>query len=88
MMSFSDRVRAVVRDIPPGQTRSYKEVAIAAGSPRAYRTVASIMATNFDPSIPCHRVIKNNGELGGYNRGGILQKRSLLIKEGYLSNYV
>lgn len=46
---------------------SYKEVAIKAGNPRAARAVARIMSANFDPTIPCHRVICTNGTLGGYN---------------------
>jgi methylated-DNA-[protein]-cysteine S-methyltransferase len=80
--TFSDRVREVVRSIPRGQTRTYGEVAKAAGSPGAARAVGMIMKRNFDKTVPCHRVLGANGELVGYNRGGIEKKRELLRREG------
>ena len=61
---------------------TYKEVAQAAKHPLAARAVANIMAKNFDPTVPCHRVIRSDGGLGGYNRGGTAVKRRLLIEEG------
>lgn len=79
--SFSDRVRAVVRKIPRGKTLSYKEVATKAGNEKAARAVARLMAANFDPEIPCHRVIRSDGSLGGYNRGGEAAKRDILESE-------
>lgn len=79
--SFRERVRGIVRKIPRGQTLSYKEVAQRAGKPLAARAVARIMASNFDPDIPCHRVIHTNGQLGGYNRGGTVAKQRLLESE-------
>jgi O-6-methylguanine DNA methyltransferase len=82
MSTFADEVRAVVRKIPKGSTLTYKEVAIAAKHPRAARAVANIMAQNFAADIPCHRVIKSDGTLGGYNRGGTRAKKQLLIAEG------
>ena len=60
---------------------TYKEVAKRAGSPRAFRAVGSILKTNHDPKIPCHRVIRSDGRLGEYNRGGTSQKRKLLLTE-------
>ena len=81
-ITFTDRVRNVVRKIPKGETRTYKEVAYAAGSPGAARAVGTIMANNYLPDVPCHRVVKSDGTLGGYNRGGIDEKRVLLKKEG------
>ena len=65
-------VQRVVRDIPEGKTLSYKEVAFRAGSPNGARAVGMIMANNIDKSIPCHRVIRSDGKIGGYNgiRGG------------------
>lgn len=81
---FSERVRAVVRAIPAGTVMTYREVAALAGSPNAYRAVANIMAKNYDPTVPCHRVIRSDGGLGGYNRGGIIKKRALLQAEGYV----
>ncbi|MDE2021735.1 MAG: MGMT family protein [Patescibacteria group bacterium] len=79
--SFRERVFAVVRTIPKGQTMTYTQVAALAGSPRAYRAVGNILHTNFDSTIPCHRVIRADGTPGGYNRG-TKQKRKLLKREG------
>ncbi len=79
-MTFTQRVLQVVANIPRGETMSYKAVAAAAGSPNAYRAVGSVMKYNYDPSIPCHRVIKSSGELGEYNRGAE-RKAELLQKE-------
>jgi len=72
-----------VRQIEVGHVLSYKEVAKLAGNPKAYRAVANVMANNFDPNIPCHRVIRSDGQLGDYNRGGEDKKRALLESEGY-----
>ena len=78
---FTQKVLAVVAKIPRGKVMSYGEVAAAAGSPGAARAVGTIMKHNDDPSIPCHRVIKSDGSLGGYN-GLQGVKRKLLLKEG------
>ena len=83
MTQFQETVKEVVRKIPKGSVMSYKEVAFAAKKPAAARAVANIMAKNYDPTVPCHRVIRSDGGLGGYNRGGIEKKRSVLISEGY-----
>ncbi len=72
---------AIVKKIPVGKVMTYKEVAIKAGHPHASRAVGSILATNFDPAIPCHRVIRSDGKMGGYNRG-IENKLTILKKEG------
>src|SRR3989344_6670473 len=56
-ISFAERVREAVRRIPKGQTRSYGDVACAVGRPGAARAVGTVMKNNYDPSIPCHRVI-------------------------------
>ncbi len=77
---FSRRVLAVVEQIPKGRTVSYKEVAEKAGRPRAYRAVGNILSKNTDPTIPCHRVIRSDGKIGGYNRGAA-QKKILLTRE-------
>jgi methylated-DNA-[protein]-cysteine S-methyltransferase len=70
--SFKEMVIRVVKDIPKGKTLSYGEVALRAGSPNAARAVGMIMANNSDMSVPCHRVIRADGKIGGYNgiRGG------------------
>lgn len=79
---FAERVRDAVRQIPKGQTRSYGEVARAIGHPGAARAVGTVMKNNYDPSVPCHRVIKADGTPGGYNRGDSEGKRALLRREG------
>ncbi len=67
MTGFTRRVMEEVAAIPYGETRSYGEIADAAGSPRAARGVGNIMARNpFPVLIPCHRVIKSTGEPGGF----------------------
>lgn len=80
-MTFRDSVFAVVRKIPKGQVMTYQQVAKLAGSPRAYRAVGNILTTNHNPEIPCHRVIRGDGNIGGYN-GGPERKRALLKAEG------
>lgn len=77
--TFQQRVFNIVSNIPKGQTKTYKEVAALAGSPKAYRAVGNILTTNYDPSIPCHRVIRSDGKLGGYNRGS--KRKQELLKE-------
>ena len=81
MKTFTEKVKAVVRKIPKGKTLTYKEVAGRAGNAKASRAVGNIMRQNYDPKIPCHRVIRSDGGIGGYNRGGIKKKREMLIKE-------
>lgn len=78
--SFRGKVFETVRKISRGKTLSYKQVAEKAGSPSAYRAVGNILNKNFDPQIPCHRVVRSNGKIGGYNRG-TRKKREILKKE-------
>ncbi len=82
--TFAERVLNIVRQIPRGKVLSYQDVARQAGNPRAARAVGSILKKNYDPAIPCHRVIRSNGELGNYNRGNA-RKKQLLQQEGALS---
>lgn len=84
MRNFSEKVREVVSKIPKGKTMTYKQVAKKAGSPNAYRVVGSIMKANYDKSIPCHRVIRSNGQVGDYNRGGSEVKSKILRDEGVI----
>ena len=70
MKSFTTKVHEVVAQIPFGEVLSYQEVALKAGSARAYRAVGNIMHNNPDPkNIPCHRVIASKFKLGGYAWG-------------------
>ena len=75
--SFKEKVLAVVRKIPKGQMLSYREVARLAGSSRAYRAVGNTLNKNYNPAIPCHRVIHSDGSFGGYNRGSNTKKKLL-----------
>lgn len=84
MKKFTERVRDIVRKIPRGKSMTYKEVAAKAGNPKAARAVGAIMRTNYDETIPCHRVVRSDGSLGSYNRGGTLHKREILRAEGAL----
>lgn len=80
--NFKNRVIIIVKNIPPGKVLSYKQVASLAGSPLASRAVGNIMRNNMDKNVPCHRVIKSDGTLGGYN-GLKGEKEKLLKKEAY-----
>ena len=80
--NFEKRVYTEVSKIPRGQVRSYKDIAVRIGEPRAYRAVANALRKNpFAPKIPCHRVIKSDNAIGGFSKG-IPTKKSLLRQEG------
>ena len=80
---FQLKVWKYLKKIPKGKVKTYLEVAKAIGKPRAFRAVANAVGKNpYPPIIPCHRVIKSDGNLGGYSgKGGIKEKRRLLISE-------
>ena len=82
-ISFSERALTVVAGIPRGKTLSYEQVAVLAGSPRAYRAVGNIMNKNENPNVPCHRVIKSDGTVAGYAHG-TAKKKAILKREGAL----
>ena len=82
MKTFREKVLSIVRQIPKGGSMTYKQVATKAGNPKAARAVGAIMRTNYDPEIPCHRVIHTSGVIGNYNRGGPKRKREILLAEG------
>ena len=81
MLTFTARVLAVVRRIPPGRVATYGDVAAMAGRPLACRAVGNIMRGCRDRDVPCHRVVGAGGALGGY-AGNLELKRSLLRAEG------
>jgi len=81
MISFRENVYKAVRKIPKGETKTYKEIAAAARKPKAWRVVGNILNKNFNSQIPCHRVIRSDGKIGGYNRGGGKRKKTLLQQE-------
>ena len=81
---FQLKVWAYLRKIPRASVRTYAQVAKDIGKPLAIRAVANAIGKNpYAPKIPCHRVIKSDGSLGGYSgKGGVKTKRFLLKKEG------
>lgn len=84
MKSFTDKIYDLVRKIPRGKILTYKEVARLVGRPKAYRVVGNALNKNYDPKIPCHRVVRSDGKTGGYNRGE-KNKIKILKKEGAIS---
>ena len=86
--AFYQKVWRECAQIPAGQTRTYGWIAKKIGHPEAARAVGMALKTNpFAPIIPCHRVIRSDGSMGGYSgRGGIPGKMGLLKKEGALKN--
>ncbi len=83
--SFQIKVWKFLKKIKKGEVKTYKEVAIAIRRPKAARAVANACAKNpYAPKIPCHRVIRSNGTLGGYSAaGGTKTKKKILRKEGF-----
>ncbi len=82
-MTFKEKVFAIVKKIPNGRVLTYKEVAKRAGNPKASRAVGNILKTNYDPKIPCHRVVRSDGKAGGYNRGEKNKLRILKLEGAY-----
>ena len=80
---FQIKVWNYLKKIPKGEVRTYLKVAKAIGKPKAHRAVANAIGKNpYAPKIPCHRVIRSDGGLGGYSgRGGIKTKLRLLRSE-------
>ncbi len=74
-----------IANIPRGEVLTYKELAAEIGKPKSFRAVASACGKNpYAPEIPCHRVVRKDGGLGGYSaKGGIKRKKNMLIKEGH-----
>jgi methylated-DNA-[protein]-cysteine S-methyltransferase len=81
---FQLKVWAYLRKIPRGKVKTYSQVAKGIGKPLSVRAVATAVGKNpYAPKIPCHRVIRSDGTLGGYSgKGGVKTKRLLLKKEG------
>tara|TARA_B100001939_G_scaffold103969_1_gene89929 strand:+ start:976 stop:1254 length:279 start_codon:yes stop_codon:yes gene_type:complete len=80
---FQIEVWEEISKIPYGETRTYKDLAIAIGKPKSFRAVANACGKNpYPPIIPCHRVVRSDGKLGGYSgKGGIKTKKKLLDQE-------
>lgn len=85
--NFAKDVYEAVKRIPKGEVASYKEVAEMAGHPGAFRAVGTVLSKNTDPAVPCHRVIRSDGRVGGYQGGrggGEEVKRTRLEEEGVM----
>ncbi len=82
--TFQEKVYEVVKKIPKGKVLTYGEVAKKIGKPGAARAVGTVLSKNYDPKIPCHRVIRSDGKIGNYNKGGQAGKIKILKQEGYL----
>ncbi len=83
---FQKRVWMALCKIPKGETVTYANLARTVGKPKAVRAVANAVGANpFAPTVPCHRVIRTDGKLGGYSgKGGLATKIRLLKKEGVM----
>ena len=83
---FQVKVWKYLMKIPLGSVKTYSQVAKGIGKPLAVRAVASAIGKNpYSPQIPCHRVIRSDGSIGGYSGpGGSKTKKKLLKKEGFL----
>ena len=90
MRSFNERCYSVLRKVPKGKVTTYKEIAKAIKS-KAYRAVGNAMNKNpHAPRVPCHRVVKSNGDVGGFASGtkkkiSILRKEGIEIKKGKIN---
>ena len=86
---FQIKVWNYLMKIPKGKVLTYKEVAKAIGKPKSYRAVGNVIGKNpYPPKIPCHRVVRSDGGIGGYSgKGGIDQKKRLLRSEKVFIKY-
>ena len=84
---FQIKVWKEISKIPKGSVKTYKDIAIILGKPKSSRAVANACGKNpCVPIVPCHRVIRSDGKLGGYSGlGGINAKKKLLLSEGYFN---
>jgi len=88
--AFQNKVRKALKKIKKGKVKTDKEIAITINRPKAARAVANACAKNpYAPKVPCHRVIKSDGTLGGFSSpGGTKTKKKMLGREGFsLKNY-
>ncbi len=89
LSKFSNRVYSVVKKIPSGKVLTYKQVALKLGDTKLARAVGNALNKNPYKEVPCHRVIKSDGKIGGYARGTkkkieILKKEGVKIKNGMI----
>ena len=84
---FQLKVWNEIKKIPKGNVKTYKEIAEIIGNPNSARAVANACGKNpFLIKIPCHRVVRSDGDLGGYSgKGGVDMKKKLLMNEGFMN---
>lgn len=81
---FAKKILQIVKRVPRGKVITYQGIARLAGSARAYRAAGNALHNNKHPIIiPCHRVVRVDGGVGGYG-GGLLKKKKLLVSEGVI----
>lgn len=78
-ISFQKKIYEVVKRIPRGKVLTYKKVAELADFPGAWRAVGNVLSKNRDKNVPCHRVIRSDGKIGGYKNG--TKKKAFLLKK-------
>ena len=81
MTEFEQKVFAIVKKIPSGQVLTYQAIAVKLGKKGLARAVGNALNKNFDSQVPCHRVVRSDGMLGGFG-GGLKMKKALLEMEG------
>jgi O-6-methylguanine DNA methyltransferase len=81
-MNFFDRVYRETQRVPRGKVSTYSALAHRLGVPRAQRAVARALSQNHNPEVPCHRIVRADRFIGGYNGGGPVKKAALLQREG------
>lgn len=79
--NFQKKLYKIIKTIPKGKVMTYKEVASALGNPLLARAVGNALNKNQDQNVPCHRVIRSDGFIGGYNKGA-KKKIEILESEG------
>jgi len=81
MSGFEEKVYAIVKKIPRGKVLTYQEVAVKLGNRKLARAIGHALKKNCDAKIPCHRVIRSDGKIGGFRRGSFA-KIKILRREG------
>jgi O-6-methylguanine DNA methyltransferase len=93
LTEFEKEVLAVLRRVPAGRVTTYKEIAMAVGRSAAVRAVGNALNKNpYAPAVPCHRVVRSDGSVGGYAKGtkkkiGILRKEGVMVEKGKVVNF-
>ena len=88
LTEFETKVLTKLKNVPRGKVITYRDLARAVGKPRAARAVGNAVHKNpYAPQVPCHRVVKQNGELGGFASGprkkiALLKKEGVIVKKG------